>query len=469
MSALSISVRPRVDQLPRGADAYVSVAVPHGSEPPSGLRRLVRRLGSAIGRALPEALHPLVQGARLLVTVPGAARLPDAACAAPRLTVLGYLTAPTGLGEGARLCASTFAELGFSVGMLDATALHRVPGGVPLPSGGIELAAGDIGGALICHLNPPDFEMTLRLLGLSGTRRKLIGYWAWELPVVPPSWRRAYRLVHEVWVPSQFVAEALRRSGCRRPIRVVAHPFRAPSRFTAVPAAQAPGVMTVLTVFAYESGFNRKNPLAAIDAFRLAFGDRSDVRLVIKVRGASVSGEPERRLSDRIAGAANVELWDQVLTHEEMVALIAGADVLLSLHRAEGFGIPLAEAMLMGKPVVATSWSGNLEFMDERSACLVPTTPIAAHDENSPYDGLQATWADPSVPAAAEWLRRLEDPALRRDVGARARAHASERLGAAAYAASVAPAFSGDAQTVCVKAAGLTNVGASARLMPDRD
>src|SRR4051794_8438257 len=81
-----------------------------------------------------------------------------------------------------------------------------------------------LGGPLVVHLNPPDFEIALFLLGVSGRSRRLIAYWAWELPIVPKSWRRAFRLVHEVWAPSAFVAEAVKGGGLRAKVRVVPHP-----------------------------------------------------------------------------------------------------------------------------------------------------------------------------------------------------------------------------------------------------
>lgn len=399
---------------------------------------LLRRAKLAAHRSLPVTAQLAIGRALMRLRLPNAGPFPVESFGG-NVTVLGFLTSPTGLGEGARLCARSLADLGFKVGLIDITESWGLPGGVALFDGP-EFVTGDQGGPLVCHANPPDFQQALYNHRMAIGGRKLIGYWAWELPKVPETWRPAFRMVHEVWVPSTFVSDALHDANCQAPIRVVPHPLLAPE---AAPHSTTGNgsPLTILTVFAYESGFNRKNPLAAVDAFREAFGDRGDVRLVIKVRGKSTSGEQEEMLAAHVAEARNIEIVDRDLDHAGMLDLYLSADVLLSLHRAEGFGIPLATAMLMGKPVVATAWSGNLEFMDDNSACLVPATLIPAEDDTAAYQGISSSWAEPSIQEAANWLKRLEDPVLRSRVGEAARTHASKRLGLKAFADQVTGAL----------------------------
>ena len=251
---------------------------------------------------------------------------------------------------------------------------------------------------------------------------------------MPNHWRRAFRLAHEIWVPSRFVAEVLRNAGCSVPVKVVHHPVRAVASGGHRRAA-ASSTLRVLTVFAYDLGFDRKNPLAAVAAFRCAFGERTDVELVVKARGRSVSGIPERRLATAVAGMTNVTMMDGTHSRTAYLDLLRECDVLLSLHRAEGFGLVLAEAMLMSKPVVATAWSGNLDFMTDRTACLVPAHLVSVSDEN--YGAVRANWAEPSIDAAAEWLTRLTDPALRQQIGEAAREYAERQLGPAAFIRSI--------------------------------
>jgi glycosyltransferase involved in cell wall biosynthesis len=183
--------------------------------------------------------------------------------------------------------------------------------------------------------------------------------------------------------------------------------------------------VVVLVSFNLASSFARKNPFAAIAAFRGAFGDRPDRILVLKI------GHPEHAPADfarlaQMVRAPNIRLETQTLPPEDRHALTACADIVLSLHRGEGFGLVLAEAMLLGKPVIATGWSGNTDFMDATNAALVSYRLVPARDDRSVYRGL---WAEPDVAEAATLLRRLADDAdLRRNLGERARASTLSRL-----------------------------------------
>lgn len=395
-------------------------------------------------RLLPASIRPVLRDA-------ATALLPSApmigAQASGRVTVAGMLTSQSGLGETARLSTSALLDLGWTVGQIDLTRFCHATADTSGPPASPRLISGDAGGPILLHLNPPNFQSALLLHAIPRQGRKLIAYWTWELPRAPVVWQRAFRLPHEIWVPTNFVADALRESGCGTPIRVVAYPVRPP-----VPTVRSEPrdreKLRILTVFAYDSGFERKNPLASVAAFRQAFGNRDDVELIIKTRGHSDTGEPEQKFTAAIAGAGNVRVLAGTMTPAQYADLLAGADIVLSLHRAEGFGLVLAEAMLLGKPVVATAWSGNLDFMDHESACLVPATMIPAQDDSAAYRELPAEWAEPSVPAAAEWLRRLQDPSLRASIGEAARRHAAQRLGPEQFMAEIAASL-GDVTMGC--------------------
>jgi glycosyltransferase involved in cell wall biosynthesis len=193
-----------------------------------------------------------------------------------------------------------------------------------------------------------------------------------------------------------------------------------------------------LAAFNLASSFERKNPLAAIAAHRLAFGARMDRMLLMRV------GSPEHFPADleRLRAAAvdmpNVRFDTRTLPRDDAHAVMAACDIVLSLHRSEGFGLVPAEAMLLEKPVVATDWSGTADFIDATCGIPVPARLVPAVDPRGVFQAPGAVWADPDVAAAAAGLQRLaDDPGLRRRMGRAARAAAMARLGPAALGSAV--------------------------------
>jgi glycosyltransferase involved in cell wall biosynthesis len=262
-------------------------------------------------------------------------------------------------------------------------------------------------------------------------RRRVIGVWAWELPVAPPGWADGARYVHEAWAGSPFTAAALEPIFPGR-IRMVPLPLGllnalAPAADRASFGLPEAAVLTVM-VFALGSSFTRKNPLAGIAAFKRAFGTREDQVLVVKFSGAAAF--PREAAQILAQAAPNIRFFGESWPPGQVTALLACADIVLSLHRSEGFGLVPAEAMLMGKPVVATGWSGNMAFMDATSAALVGYELVPVDDPTGVYARLPgAVWAEPDIVHAAEWLRRLgDDPVARKALGEAGRAHAARAL-----------------------------------------
>lgn len=390
-------------------------------------RRLVRRV-------TPQWVRAFLGDGAVRLGVPRAR--PVVRPCEPRLTILGPLSSPSGIGEGARLAAEAFADLGFAVGLIDVTSLLQLPSGGPLLAERPSFTACDIGGPLIVHLNPPHFQLALYRLGLSGRARPLIAVWAWELTELPRAWHRAFRIPHEVWVPSRFVATALHAAGCTTPVRVVPHPVSTASRLAPVRHFSPRPALRVLSCFAYDSSFDRKNPLAAVAAFRRAFGTRQDVELIVKTHGAR-SGACEQALRTAVAGADNIMVMDRTIARADQQCLVRSADVTISMHRAEGFGLSLAEAMASGQPVIATAWSGNLDFMTAESACLVPADLVTTRAIDPVYRGIRSVWAEPRIDAAVAWLERLTNPALRRRIGEAAHARALAALGLSRFKSAI--------------------------------
>jgi glycosyltransferase involved in cell wall biosynthesis len=346
------------------------------------------------------------------------------------MALLGEFARPSGLGMGVRLIRAALDAMGMATVAIDIDA-----GRAPLPPAGMPL---------ILHVNAPMLPLALlrqRRALLRG--RRVIGLWNWELPEMPADWRIGLRHVHEVWVTSRFTAGAMARLDGSIPLRVVSYPLAiAPPVPAAIDRAGfglPPGALVVLVSFNLASSFVRKNPLAAIDAFRTAFADRPDRLLLLKVGHPGHFPEDFAALRRHIGDAANIRLETRAMSVPETHALTACADIVLSLHRSEGFGLVPAEAMLLGRPVIATGWSGNMDFMDADSAALVPFRLVPAHDPRGVLDVPGAVWAEPDIAAAAAVLRALaDDPAARAALAARGRAHATAALSDASLRAALA-------------------------------
>ncbi|HEY6433408.1 MAG TPA: glycosyltransferase [Acetobacteraceae bacterium] len=354
------------------------------------------------------------------------------------IIVAGELSRASGLGESARLMLRALEQLGIACWPLDIGPLlpaHRADMPAPVAR---ELPPD---AALVLHVNAPMLPMvSLRLPRGLTVARRVIGYWAWELPSVPPDWRIGARFVHEAWVPSRFTAAALETLLPGR-VRVVPHPVALAGGTPATLDRGAFGLpddaVVVLVSANLASSFERKNPLAAIAAFRAAFGERMDRVLVLRLGNPDHFPDDFARVAAMVSGVPNIRVETRMLPPADALAFTAAADIVLSLHRSEGFGLVLAEAMKLGKPVVATGWSGNMEFMDESVAMLVPFRMIEARDPRGVYQAPGAVWAEPDVAAAAAMLRRLaDDPGLRAGMGARGR-QAAARLDGEALRAAV--------------------------------
>lgn len=266
-----------------------------------------------------------------------------------------------------------------------------------------------------------------------------IGCWFWELEKFPEQWHGAIDLVDEIWVTSPFVRDAI--AACTdKPVHIVpiALEVNLPSHYSRREFGLAEGVFLCLFSFDFNSFVVRKNAEGVIAAFRRAFADgRRDVRLVIKTTNGERFPELLRRLIDSAADDDRIEVRDGFLDRRGMWALQACCDCYVSLHRSEGLGLGMAECMLLGKPVVATGYSGNLAFMDADNSCLVDYSLIPV--EEGEYPAWQGQhWAEPDVAQAAAYLSRLaDDPVYARQIGETAKASVSQRLSAAASLAAV--------------------------------
>ena len=363
------------------------------------------------------------------------AKRPAARIAPGDLLVSGFLSMHTGIGRSGRMVAEGWRAGGAR------PRLHDL--GADLQ--GAALADASPGGVWFAVCNPPE---ALHFMHVAAhpvfADRYRIGFWAWELPVLPPDWIEALPLFHEVWAGSPFVAQAIARAAEGSDVRVRMVPYPLPD----TSAARADrerfgwrgGELAILCMYDVRSTAARKNPLGAVEAFQRAFTPgEPGARLVVKVNAPGGDTALPEELTGRIAGWSNITVLVAELSDDETDGLLASCDVFVSLHRSEGFGLSIAQAMTLGRAVVATAWSGNADF--QRGGVVeVPYAMVPARDPSGRYEAPDVLWAEPDVDAAAAALRRFaDDPEALAEQGRRGREVIATRLPRAYPAAELAP------------------------------
>ncbi|HYH23441.1 MAG TPA: glycosyltransferase [Azospirillum sp.] len=351
--------------------------------------------------------------------------------------VAGHLTAAIGLGSAVRGTVTALRASGLPVTVIDLpldethpVPLPAFPLGTPLAGPALAAAPGAFAVTLV-HTNPDALRQALNAPGRDprlDPRRLLdrltIGYWAWEASSgIPEPWRDCLPVVDEIWVPSTFTAAAV-APHVAVPVIAMPHAVTAPSDLPAFDrqAFGIPdGTVCFLFLFNGTSNVTRKNPAGLIRAYCAAFPNAaSDTLLIIKAK--KLADGARRALEALADGRPDIRIVNEPWTAERTAALMAACDAYVSLHRAEGFGLTVAEAMAGGKPVIATAYSGTMDITTPDTAYLVPcrTTMLEADDG---YYRRGTVWADPDLEAAARLMRRVAShPDEARAVGARAAA-----------------------------------------------
>jgi|GEM_PF-488852 len=250
-----------------------------------------------------------------------------------------------------------------------------------------------------------------------------IGYWAWELEKAPPEFDLALNIVDEVWAISEFVSEAF-RSRAKVPVVTMPQPVSVPevddAKYTKAYYGLPQDAFTFLFIFDAASHMDRKNPIAAVRAFRAAFpSPTAKAHLLLKAMNVGKGNNLWQTLLDEIGDDPRITIMQQRLTRDEVLGLYQATDAFVSLHRSEGFGRCVAEAMAYGKPVVVTNYSGTLDFAHEGTACVVDYKLVPIPRGAYLLADAQV-WADPDIPHAARHMLRLAEDADFRDTIAKA-------------------------------------------------
>ena len=342
------------------------------------------------------------------------------------VNVLGHFSYPSGLRSSTEAIVSGLNQVGVLTTRRNVRVDLRRNDPVHHLFNGLELFD-----TSIIHVQPEPFMG--RAYVHSGLNERIprtyrIGYWYWEFDSVPDSWKSCSPLVDEIWTANEFIAKGLREK-FSQPVNVFM-PGLALPQFDRKPREyfNLPNDKFIFSfVFHMSSVMERKNPLALIAAFKQAFSIHDDALLVIK---ASFGEQHPVQLAELRAAAQghSIVVIDDVFTLDETLSLINCSDAYVSLHRSEGLGLTMAEAMLLGKPVIATRYSGNLEFMNESNSLLVDMDLISLDKDYPPYKkGMR--WANPSVEHASKLMRQLYDnPQQAVELGAFAQRDVNERF-----------------------------------------
>ena len=343
-----------------------------------------------------------------------------------RVALVGLFRARTGLSRAADLLARELEAGGAQVTRVDASGAVGREANVER---GDVRALGDLaslpGHDLVLNLNPPEFMQVLRAIGPEALRgRSITAYWVWELDRVPPSWREALACAGRVWVPTRFVREAILATFPEAgasidllPHRTDLDPVQAPSAAERARARAMLGIeerdFAILTSFSMLSSMARKNPVGAIRAFRRAFPAGAGLQAILIVRCLDGAAHPAGLAEMRAAAAGDgrVRIVEEAGRDTSIEAYYHAADAYLSLHRGEGFGLNLAEALGLGLPVITTGWSLTDEIAGHPLMHAVPSTLIPVRDPQRVYarPPQGARWAEPDEAVAAALLRGLAE------------------------------------------------------------
>ena len=340
---------------------------------------------------------------------------------APRIELVGYLSGNLGLGVAARHTLTSLERANVPTSVVDVDpgygrhrheqiALSNEPHEAGPP---IRVYVLTVGEALLWWLRNPARALTSAL-------NVVVVFW--ELDTLTDDMCAVLRNCDVVLAPSRFIAEAVQKSIPEVPVVHFPQAVDPPL----VSGAHRDrwgldgGAFVVVSSLDWASDPQRKNPSAVVAAFQRAFPDSPGAMLVLRIN--SVPPEDDQllmSLRDQERSDPRIRLVTEPLTYTEVQQLLACADVVMSLHRSEGFGLVMAEAMAQGKPVVATGYSGNLDFMNEFNSLLVRHELVAVQSKEPVYmQAKQAQWAEPDISHAAEMLRQLaDDPSMRIGLG----------------------------------------------------
>ncbi|MDH5646071.1 MAG: glycosyltransferase [Candidatus Heimdallarchaeota archaeon] len=335
------------------------------------------------------------------------------------INLFGYIKSEFGLGESVRLLVGAFQSVEIPLNLLN---FSKVPHKQATYNFN-ELQINKLYPINLIHINPDVLPAVITDFSEDYFINKYnIAYWYWELEMLPDSWKDYSYIFHEIWTASEFIATQIRKN-TDVPVYVIPPPVLGPLDYNSLKKnSRKKGEKCIfLFIFDFLSVQRRKNPEDAINAFQTAFKNEDNTRLIIKSINGHLAEKELKNLEQIASRDKRIILINGYVPRSEIWELISESDCYISLHAAEGFGLTIAEAMIMEKPVIATAYSGNMDFMNNENSYPVLYNKKPINIVNSIY-AENASWAEPDLNDCALKMRQVHDfPEEAAEKGERAR------------------------------------------------
>jgi|694.fasta_scaffold17871_5 glycosyltransferase involved in cell wall biosynthesis len=326
------------------------------------------------------------------------------------VNVIGYINGEFGLGEAVRLLIKSMQSVNIPVALInfDVVTNHRhedktfenFSKDAPYSINLVLLGPGEANIPLTYFENSELFK-----------NKYNIYYLNWESEYFPQEYLDNISFFDEIWVPAKYCQNVI-AAVCQVPVTVIPYPIEIEIQNYVDELAEnfySKTSFNFLFIFDYNSTLERKNPLNLIKAFKKAF-DKHDktVSLTIKTSRANRFAKEKSKLFDEIDGYENIKIVEKIFEKNTLHNIIKGCDSYVSLHRSEGFGLTMAEAMFFSKPVIATGYSGNLEFMNNENSFLVNYTTCKVDSKIINYDK-NTIWSDPDIEHMSKLMKIVKE------------------------------------------------------------
>lgn len=313
------------------------------------------------------------------------------------INVVGYTEGMFGLGEAVRLNIKAAQKHEIPLNLINYDKIKNCKNyrySLEYPINLVQISLNDLE-SFFGFIDPYFFKQRYTIL-----------FMVWESEYIAPELAENLNLFNEIWTTSKYCKTIFQKT-FPNPIKIVPHPVEVDIQ--RVVNKKKIGYIdktkfSFLFIFSYHSSIERKNPFFLIESFKKAFGDRDDVELVIKTVGASKHKKSRQRLQQCLSN--NIKIYDVELDKDSVNQLIQSCDAYVSMHHSEGFGLTLAEAMYLGKPVIATNYSGNTEFMNDDNSFLVDYE-LGYIENSDPTFCPKTLWGNPLLDDAVEKLRSV--------------------------------------------------------------